>query len=163
MKTKIPVTTDTIMVSRNVHMEQISALCGIDVEAIRALNPQYRTGVIPGQTEPCAIRLPQEKILAFIDQKDSIYNYRADELLTRRAVVAVSEPKAEPTRSTASLRQWQKRFCDRNGPRRQTAIARPPLSNCEKNTPASRSIRPPLLMVCVDASEGRCMSIFISL
>lgn len=102
MKTKIPVTTDTIMVSRNVHMEQISALCGIDVEAIRALNPQYRTSVIPGQTEPCAIRLPQEKILAFIDQKDSIYNYRADELLTRRAVVAVSEPKAEPTRSTAS-------------------------------------------------------------
>lgn len=102
MKTKIPVTTDTIMVSRNVHMEQISALCGIDVEAIRALNPQYRTGVIPGQTEPCAIRLPQEKILAFIDQKDSIYNYRADELLTRRAVVAVNEPKAEPTRSTAS-------------------------------------------------------------
>lgn len=102
MKTKIPVTTDTIMVSRNVHMEQISALCGIDVEAIRALNPQYRTGVIPGQTEPCAIRLPQEKILAFIDQKDSIYNYRADELLTRRAVVTVSEPKAEPTRSTAS-------------------------------------------------------------
>lgn len=102
MKTKIPVTTDTIMVSRNVHMEQISALCGINVEAIRALNPQYRTSVIPGQTEPCAIRLPQEKILAFIDQKDSIYNYRADELLTRRAVVAVSEPKAEPTRSTAS-------------------------------------------------------------
>ena len=102
MKTKIPVTTDTIMVSRNVHMEQISALCGIDVEAIRALNPQYRTSVIPGQTELCAIRLPQEKILAFIDQKDSIYNYRADELLTRRAVVAVSEPKAEPTRSTAS-------------------------------------------------------------
>ena len=102
MKTKIPDTTDTIMVSRNVHMEQISALCGIDVDAIRALNPQYRTSVIPGQTEPCAIRLPQEKILAFIDQKDSIYNYRADELLTRRAVVAVNEAKPEPTRSTAS-------------------------------------------------------------
>lgn len=102
MKTKIPDTTDTIMVSRNVHMEQISALCGIDVDAIRALNPQYRTGVIPGQTEPCAIRLPQDKILAFIDQKDSIYNYRAEELLTRRAVVAVNEAKPEPTRSTAS-------------------------------------------------------------
>lgn len=102
MKTKIPDTTDTIMVSRNVHMEQISALCGIDVDAIRALNPQYRTGVIPGQTEPCAIRLPQDKILAFIDQKDSIYNYRAEELLTRRAVVAVNETKPEPTRSTAS-------------------------------------------------------------
>lgn len=102
MKTKIPVTTDTIMVSRNVHMEQISALCGIDVEAIRALNPQYRTNVIPGQTEPCAIRLPQDKILAFIDQKDSIYNYRADELLTRRDVVAVNEARPEPTRASQS-------------------------------------------------------------
>ncbi len=88
MKTKFPLTTDTIMVSRNVHMEQIAALCNMDMEDIRALNPQYRTGVIPGKTEPCAIRLPLEKTLAFIDLKDSIYNYRADELLTRNNVTA---------------------------------------------------------------------------
>ncbi len=101
MKTKIPVTTDTIMVSRNVHMAQIAALCGIDTEAIHALNPQYRTDIIPGQVEPCAIRLPQEKILAFIDQQDSIYAYRADELLTRRAVVATPQAREEPRTATA--------------------------------------------------------------
>ena len=62
MKTKYPVTTDTIVVAKDIHIEQISALCGIDKEAIRALNPQYRTDIIPGHSKPCAIRLPQEKL-----------------------------------------------------------------------------------------------------
>ena len=100
MKTKWPDATDTIQVSRNVHVEQISALCNIDTESIRALNPQYRTSVIPGGSEPCTIRLPQDKIMAFIDQQDSIFNYRADELLTRRNTVEVNETKVEPQRST---------------------------------------------------------------
>jgi membrane-bound lytic murein transglycosylase D len=102
MKTKVPVTTDTIVVSRNVHMEQIAALCDVDIEALHALNPQYRTDVIPGQSEPCVVRLPQDKVLAFIDNQDSIYTYRADELLTRRNVVAVPQTTAETTRSSAS-------------------------------------------------------------
>lgn len=100
MKTKWPDATDTIQVSRNVHVDQISALCNIDTESIRALNPQYRTSVIPGGSEPCTIRLPQDKIMAFIDQQDSIFNYRADELLTRRNTVEVNETKVEPQRST---------------------------------------------------------------
>lgn len=102
MKTKYPVTTDTIVVARDIHIEQISALCGIDKEAIRALNPQYRTDVIPGHSRPCAIRLPQEKLTAFIDLKDSIYNYRAEELLTRRTTVAVDEKAVETTRRTTT-------------------------------------------------------------
>lgn len=101
MKTKYPVTTDTIVVAKDLHIEQVSALCGIDKEAIRALNPQYRTDIIPGHSKPCAIRLPQEKLTTFIDLKDSIYNYRAEELLTRRHNVEVSEPVAEPVKRTA--------------------------------------------------------------
>lgn len=101
MKTKYPVTTDTIVVAKDLHIEQVSALCGIDKEAIRALNPQYRTDIIPGHSKPCAIRLPQEKLTTFIDLKDSIYNYRAEELLTRRHNVEVSEPVAETVKRTA--------------------------------------------------------------
>ena len=101
MKTKLPVATDTIMVSRNVHMEQISALCDIDIESIRALNPQYRTDIIPGESDLCALRLPQDKVLAFLDYGDSIYNYRADELITRRAVVSVPQQEVSG-RNTAS-------------------------------------------------------------
>ena len=111
MKTKLPIATDTVMVSRNVHVEQIAALCNIEVADIKALNPQYRTDIIPGQTEPCAIRLPQEKALAFIDQQDSIYNYRAEELLTRRVIVAVAD---QPQQRTSSTRQSTKKQTARN-------------------------------------------------
>lgn len=102
MKTKYPITTDTIVVAKNVHIEQISELCGIDKDAIRALNPQYRTDIIPGHSRPCAIRLPQEKLTAFIDLKDSIYNHRADELLTRRTTVEVDEKTVETPRRTTT-------------------------------------------------------------
>ncbi len=123
MKTRIPVVTDTIMVSRNVHMEQIAAVSDMDLEAIRALNPQYRTGVIPGQSEPCAIRLPQEKALAFIDLQDSVYNYKADELLDRRDVVAVPQVQERQTRvstRTTSRKSSSSRSSRRTVKRRDT-------------------------------------------
>lgn len=91
MKTKYPITTDTILISRDLHVEQIAALCGIDKEAVRALNPQYRTDLIPGSAGPMSVCLPTDPLNALIDLKDSVYNYRADELLKRRTVVAVDE------------------------------------------------------------------------
>lgn len=91
MKTKMPVKTDTLVISKNLHMDQIVAICGIEKEAIKALNPQYRTDVIPGESKPTTLRLPQDIALKFIDNQDAIYNYKAKELLTRRALVAVDE------------------------------------------------------------------------
>lgn len=91
MKTKYPIVTDTILIDRDVHFDQIAELCKIDKEAIKALNPQYRTDVIPGKSETRVLRLPQETILAFIDLQDTIYAHRADELLTRRATVIVDD------------------------------------------------------------------------
>ena len=44
--------------------------------------------------------MPCDKILAFSDAKDSVYNYRADELLTRRATVAVQQPEPAAQRTT---------------------------------------------------------------
>ncbi|MDY5086912.1 MAG: LysM peptidoglycan-binding domain-containing protein, partial [Alloprevotella sp.] len=102
MRTKLPVSTDTIMVDRDIHIEQIAAYCGIDRDAIKALNPQYRTDIIPGKSAPRILRLPQENLLAFIDNQDSICNYRADELLTRRATVAVDEATALSNNNTTS-------------------------------------------------------------
>lgn len=94
MKTKYPIVTDTVLVNRDLHVDQIAAYCGVDREAIKALNPQYRTDVIPGKSAPRILRLPQESMLAFIDNQDSIYNYRCEELLTRRATVAVNDAPA---------------------------------------------------------------------
>lgn len=103
MKTKYPITTDTVMVNKDLHFEQVAALCNIDLEAIRALNPQYRTDLIPGRSEPMALCLPTENLTAFIDNQDSIYNYRAEELLKRRTTVMVNEDL--DTRSVAARRR----------------------------------------------------------
>lgn len=89
MKTKLPITTDTVTIMRDLHMQQVAELCNIDVEAIQALNPQYRTQLIPGSSGPMTLRLPTETLNTFIDLKDSVYNYRVDELLTRRSCVEV--------------------------------------------------------------------------
>lgn len=103
MKTKIPITTDTVTIMRDLHMQQVAELCNIDVEAIQALNPQYRTQLIPGSSGPMTLRLPTETLNTFIDLKDSVYNYRVDELLTRRSCVEVDERL--DNRSVASKRR----------------------------------------------------------
>lgn len=103
MKTKIPITTDTVTIMRDLHMQQVAELCNIDVEAIQALNPQYRTQLIPGSSGPMTLRLPTETLNTFIDLKDSVYNYRVDELLTRRSCVDVDDRL--DNRSVASKRR----------------------------------------------------------
>ena len=103
MKTKIPIITDTVTIMRDLHMQQVAELCNIDVEAIQALNPQYRTQLIPGSSGPMTLRLPTETLNTFIDLKDSVYNYRVDELLTRRSCVEVDDRL--DNRSVASKRR----------------------------------------------------------
>ena len=78
-KAKLPEATDTIMVSRNIHLEQIEGTCNVSMEELRALNPQYRTTLVPGDTRPMTIRMSPEAIRTFIELGDSVYNFRANE------------------------------------------------------------------------------------
>ena len=71
--TSLPQATDTLRLKKNVRMEQIAATCDISIEELRALNPQYRTTLIPGDSHDCILRMPSDKINAFIDAGDSIY------------------------------------------------------------------------------------------
>lgn len=90
MRTQIPAKSDTIVVNRDVHFKQIAAVTGIRIEELRSLNPQYRRDIVNGSTQPSVIRLPQTYVNAFLDHEDSIYNYEASTLLTKRAVVEVT-------------------------------------------------------------------------
>lgn len=108
MTTRLPAQTDTVVVKRNVHLEQIAAVCNIDIEQLRALNPSYRRDIIPGTTAiEASVRLPQTDIGKFIDNEEEVYEYKADELLPNRSVVIVndntpaisSRPKARSGRS----------------------------------------------------------------
>ena len=90
MRTQIPAKSDTIVVNRDVHFKQIAAVTGISIDELRSLNPQYRRDIVNGSTQPSVIRLPQTYVNAFLDREDSIYNYEAATLLTKRTVVEVT-------------------------------------------------------------------------
>ena len=109
MTTRLPAKTDTVMVDRNVHLEQIAAVCNIDIEQLRTLNPSYRRDIAPGATKLSAIRLPQTEVGKFIDMQDSIYAYNAEALFTKRATVEVNDNTPTYTRSSSSRSKSKKR------------------------------------------------------
>lgn len=96
VNTRLPASTDTLCISQDIHMDQIVAMCDIPMEQLRSLNPQYRTSLIPGNSHGCTLRMPSENISKFLEAGDSIYNYRASELLTRRTETVVPEGAVTP-------------------------------------------------------------------
>ena len=100
MTTRLPAKTDTVMVSRNVHLEQIAAVCNIDIEQLRTLNPAYRRDIVPGATKMSAVRLPHTEVGKFIDLEDSIYAYNAEVLFSKRATVEVNDDVPTYTRKS---------------------------------------------------------------
>lgn len=109
MKTRLPAKTDTLMLSKNVHLEQIAAVCGVNIDELRALNPAYRRDVIPGATELSCLRLPQTEVGKFIDNEDSIYNYKSEELMAKRTEVEVNKQAASTTSSKRSATRRKSR------------------------------------------------------
>ena len=91
MNSELPMATDTLMISRDVHFGQISDLCKLDIEVIRALNPQYKKDMVPGNSMECILRLPYEAVATFIDYGDSIYQHKAAQYLKKRRYVAIKD------------------------------------------------------------------------
>ena len=98
METNIPLATDTVQVSRNLHFQQIADLCNLPLEEIKSLNPQYKRQIIPGESGLQTLRLPVATISTFIDRQDTIYNHRSAELFKKRRTVAAG---GSSTRSSA--------------------------------------------------------------
>lgn len=109
MITELPISTDTIVVDKNLHLEQIAKVLNVNIEHLRALNPQYRRDIVNGLTEPSVVRLPLSLVGSFIDNEDSIYAYKRDELLLKREVVAVNDIKLSYSKSKATKRRTSKR------------------------------------------------------
>ena len=78
MEPGLPIATDTIHVNRNLHFEQIAEVCGVDIEEIRALNPQFLKDIVPGENETYILRLTNNTTSKFVENEDSIYSYNAD-------------------------------------------------------------------------------------
>ena len=89
----IPVATDTIMVNKDIHLTQISEVMKLPLGELRALNPQYKTGLVPGSSKPRALTLPMNHLADFIDLNDTIRGYKPEIYLNRTAQIA------DPSRS----------------------------------------------------------------
>ena len=84
-----PIVVDTVHVSRRVHFDQISEVLDIPMEELRALNPQYRRDIIPGDIKPYPLTLPSLQAYAYVANEDSIVNHNASRY-ARRGVVEPS-------------------------------------------------------------------------
>jgi membrane-bound lytic murein transglycosylase D len=84
VKTNLPIMTDTVMIDKAIHFDQIAEVLNIDKDLIRLLNPQYKRDVVPGNSQPRAIKLPAMQAYAFVEKEEVIANHRKDELFTNR-------------------------------------------------------------------------------
>lgn len=124
MKTIAPAETDTVTVSRNLYLAQVAAACNLDVETVQAMNPQYRAGVVPGNSQPCALRLPVQSIERFLQLGDSIYNVApAAEVAERREEVEPAELTAQPNNTTTRQSRRQALAEERRERRERRAAA----------------------------------------
>ena len=106
MRTTLPAKTDTIIVSRDVHFKQIADVCGIDIEELRTLNPQYRRDIVNGSNKPSVVRMPATVTNTFIANEDSIYNYQTEALFARRSLVEVDRTSSSSyTRKSSTKRK----------------------------------------------------------
>jgi membrane-bound lytic murein transglycosylase D len=69
----LPLPVDTIMVTDNLHLDQVSHVLGIDKKMLRDINPQYKWDIIPGKEKPYALRIPAEFSMQFVELEDSIF------------------------------------------------------------------------------------------
>lgn len=88
----LPLAVDTVMVSTDMHLEQIAAVLDLPLEELRAMNPQYRTGLVPGRSRPSPVTMPLDRLGDFIAMTDTITGYRKDQYLTTVNQTTMPQP-----------------------------------------------------------------------
>ena len=89
------------MVNQALHLQQVSEVLQLDLATLRALNPQYRRDIIPGNTRPSALKLPAAATYAFVGQEDTIYKHRMEEYL---ANIPIHNEEAQNSKATTRER-----------------------------------------------------------
>lgn len=69
----MPLAVDTVMISRPMHLEQISSTINVDLELLKMLNPQYTLAIIPATTKQYSLTLPTECISDYVANEAAIH------------------------------------------------------------------------------------------
>lgn len=70
--TAMPLATDTVMISRPMHFDQITSTIDLPKEVLRSLNPQYKMDIIPAVGKSYSLTLPLGEVARFLENEDSI-------------------------------------------------------------------------------------------
>ncbi|HEY5510223.1 MAG TPA: transglycosylase SLT domain-containing protein [Prolixibacteraceae bacterium] len=92
--------TDTIEVHNYLNFEQLAAVMNISVEELRQLNPQYRRDIVPARPEkPYLLKLPSEKISAFIDNQVQIFAYERERYFPNNQLVPLKNVRSRGSKT----------------------------------------------------------------
>lgn len=69
----LPLATDTVMVSRHLHLDRVADTLGIPMDMLRLLNPQYKKDVIPATMKAYPLVLPQQEVSRFIGCQQALF------------------------------------------------------------------------------------------
>jgi len=107
VQTNLPLATDTVMVTQMLHFDQIANVLQMNEEMLRALNPQYKRDIIPGNYQPQILKLPAIQTSAFVEKENEIASYKADELFTNRTYVEANQPVNHHEKITYRVRSGE--------------------------------------------------------
>jgi membrane-bound lytic murein transglycosylase D len=91
VKISMPEATDTISVNRQIHFDQIAGVLGIDKEELKAMNPQYKRDIVPGNYKQMSIVLPYNRIKDFIERENEIAEWNAATLFPQNSTTTASK------------------------------------------------------------------------
>lgn len=69
----MPLATDTVRVSRLLHLGQVASVLDIPIETLRMLNPQYKLDIIPATIKSYTLVLPQHSLCEYIAREEEIH------------------------------------------------------------------------------------------
>jgi membrane-bound lytic murein transglycosylase D len=103
---------DTVNVKKQISFEQIASVLEIPLEDLQYMNPGYKKNVIPVlPDEQSYLILPSNKIGAFINNENTIYNFYKKDTLNSRDVLASQEViKIHTVKSGEHLSTIAKRY-----------------------------------------------------
>ena len=109
--TGVPAQTDTFMIRRNLHFDQIEAVVGVPKEDLQNLNPQYVNDIIPGNNHPYVLKLPYTWTARFLDaNRDTLYAYKADSLVNGRILQDQHKSSGKSTGKSSGSSSSQQRI-----------------------------------------------------
>lgn len=80
---------DSVTVRDVLSFDQISEFMHMDMDDVEFLNPAYKEGIIPANDgKTYILRLPREKVGFYLDNEDSLYNFKSQKGIERDKLLA---------------------------------------------------------------------------